>query len=75
MLREHRLYQSDWLLRFYGFDLREIEDAMEDGMLDLSLDPKLASARAAITASLCFVVWYSFLVVHVVNNVRGLFGR
>jgi putative DNA modification/repair radical SAM protein len=44
LLREHRLYQSDWLLRFYGFDLGEVEDAMEDGMLDLSLDPKLAWA-------------------------------
>jgi len=44
LLREHRLYQSDWLLRFYGFDLGEIEDAMEDGMLDLALDPKLAWA-------------------------------
>jgi len=44
LLREHRLYQSDWLLRFYGFDLGEIEDAMEEGMLDLALDPKLAWA-------------------------------
>ena len=44
LLREHRLYQSDWLLRFYGFDLSEVQDAMEDGMLDLSLDPKLAWA-------------------------------
>jgi len=44
LLREHRLYQSDWLLRFYGFDLGEIEDAMEDGMLNLALDPKLAWA-------------------------------
>ena len=39
------------------------------------LNPKLAASRAAITAILCFVVWYSFLVGHVVNNVRGLFGR
>lgn len=44
LLREHRLYQSDWLLRFYGFDLSEVQGAMEDGMLDLSLDPKLAWA-------------------------------
>jgi hypothetical protein len=39
------------------------------------LDTKLAIARAAITALLCFIVWYSFLVGHVVMNVRGLFGR
>jgi putative DNA modification/repair radical SAM protein len=44
LLREHRLYQSDWLLRFYGFGLSEVQDAMDDGMLDLSLDPKLAWA-------------------------------
>ncbi len=44
LLREHRLYQSDWLLRFYGFALPEVTEAMDDGMLDLSLDPKLAWA-------------------------------
>ena len=44
LLREHRLYQSDWLLRFYGFRLEEVQDAMRDGMLDLTIDPKLAWA-------------------------------
>jgi putative DNA modification/repair radical SAM protein len=45
LLREHRLYQSDWLLRFYGFVLDEIQtDA--DGMLALEHDPKLAWALA-----------------------------
>ena len=44
LLREHRLYQSDWLLRFYGFALEEVQSAMPDGMLDLSMDPKLAWA-------------------------------
>ena len=44
LLREHRLYQTDWLLRFYGFSLPEVEDAMHGGMLDLSIDPKLAWA-------------------------------
>lgn len=39
------------------------------------LDSKLAVARTAVTAMLCFIVWYSFLVGHVVMNVRGLFGR
>lgn len=43
--REHRLYQADWLLRFYGFDVGEIvpPDA-GSGMLDLDIDPKLAWA-------------------------------
>jgi putative DNA modification/repair radical SAM protein len=42
--REHRLYQADWLLRFYGFELDEILAGGDDGMLDLELDPKLAWA-------------------------------
>lgn len=42
--REHRLYQADWLLRFYGFDLSEITGALPDGNLDLQIDPKLAWA-------------------------------
>jgi len=44
LVREHRLYQADWLLRFYGFELDEIIAGGSDGMLDLSLDPKLAWA-------------------------------
>ena len=43
LMREHRLYQADWLMRFYGFDQREIL-AGTDGMLDLAIDPKLAWA-------------------------------
>ena len=46
LLREHRLYQADWMLRFYGFDLPEIGSAMTGGMLDLEIDPKLAFALA-----------------------------
>ncbi len=46
LLREHRLYQADWLLRFYGFELREITGATKDGNLDLNIDPKLAWALA-----------------------------
>lgn len=42
--REHRLYQADWLLRFYGFDLSDITGARPDGNLDLDIDPKLAWA-------------------------------
>ncbi len=44
LLRENRLYQADWLLRFYGFSVDEIAAGTEAGMLDLSLDPKLAWA-------------------------------
>ncbi len=43
-VREHRLYQADWLMRFYGFDVDEIVAGGEDGMLDPRLDPKLAWA-------------------------------
>jgi putative DNA modification/repair radical SAM protein len=42
LMREHRLYQADWLMRFYGFSVPEITEA--GGMLDLELDPKLAWA-------------------------------
>jgi predicted DNA-binding helix-hairpin-helix protein len=45
LLREHRLYQADWLLRFYGFSLAELP-AMADGNLPLDMDPKLAWALA-----------------------------
>jgi len=46
LVREHRLYQADWLLRFYGFDLDEITDVTSNGNLDLEIDPKLAWALA-----------------------------
>jgi putative DNA modification/repair radical SAM protein len=42
LMREHRLYQADWLLRFYGFSTGEILE--QSGMLDLEIDPKLAWA-------------------------------
>lgn len=43
MIRENRLYQADWLMRFYKFSLREIVDA-EHPQLDLDIDPKLSWA-------------------------------
>lgn len=46
LLREHRLYQADWLYRFYGFAIEEVTAARPDGMLDLEMDPKLAWALA-----------------------------
>jgi putative DNA modification/repair radical SAM protein len=42
--REHRLYQADWLFRFYGFEPDEIVAGLANGMLDLDVDPKLAWA-------------------------------
>jgi len=42
--RENRLYQADWLLRFYGFSVDEIAAGGTEGMLDLEIDPKLAWA-------------------------------
>jgi putative DNA modification/repair radical SAM protein len=44
LMREHRLYQADWLMRQYGFGQAEILDGQDGGMLDLELDPKLAWA-------------------------------
>jgi len=44
LMREHRLYQSDWLIRFYGFKPTEVVAATEYGMLPLDIDPKLAWA-------------------------------
>jgi putative DNA modification/repair radical SAM protein len=43
LVREHRLYQADWLVRFYEFDVRELTTA-EAPNLDLAIDPKLAWA-------------------------------
>lgn len=39
LLREHRLYQTDWLLRFYGFQVEELLDEQHPS-LDPLLDPK-----------------------------------
>ncbi len=53
LIREHRLYQADWLIRFYGFNHDEIvpdspglADEHNNGMLSLDIDPKLAWALA-----------------------------
>ncbi len=46
LLREHRLYQADWLVRYYGFSTQEIIRALPGGNLDLALDPKTTWALA-----------------------------
>jgi putative DNA modification/repair radical SAM protein len=43
LVREHRLYQADWLMRFYGFDVAELTTRDEPN-LPLNFDPKLAWA-------------------------------
>lgn len=43
MLRENRLYQTDWLLRFYGFSVQEILNENHPN-LDIDVDPKLGWA-------------------------------
>lgn len=43
LAREHRLYQADWLLRFYGFTADEILDE-KNPFLDLEMDPKISWA-------------------------------
>ena len=76
-LRSARLTSIDG-----SFELKEQFAAIGLGMLPMywlvwrePLDLKYARARVAVTAILCFVIWYSFLVGHILNNVRGLFGR
>ena len=65
-----------------SFEVKEQFVAVGLGMLPLywyvwrePLQEKFRAARAATTAILCFIVWYGFLVGHVLNNIRGMFGR
>jgi putative DNA modification/repair radical SAM protein len=44
LVREHRLYQADWLVRYYGFSTQELIRSLPSGNLDLQLDPKTAWA-------------------------------
>jgi putative DNA modification/repair radical SAM protein len=43
MVRENRLYQADWLMRYYGFAVDEIV-SLDDPFLDMQIDPKLSWA-------------------------------
>jgi predicted DNA-binding helix-hairpin-helix protein len=47
-MREHRLYQADWLLRFYGFEVHELPFD-EQGHLPLASDPKLVWAKTHLS--------------------------
>ena len=44
LMREHRLYQSDWLMRFYGFEMSELTST-EHPSLSLTEDPKTGWAK------------------------------
>ena len=48
LVRENRLYQADWLMRFYGFKANEILDK-SNPFLDLEVDPKMGWALRNIT--------------------------
>lgn len=65
-----------------SFELKEQFAVLALGMLPFywtiwrqPLDPAFHRARQATTAVICFVVWYGFLVGHVLNNIRGLYGQ
>jgi len=46
-MREHRLYQTDWLLRVYNYKLSKLDLALgKSGLLSLSKDPKVLIAQA-----------------------------
>jgi hypothetical protein len=64
------------------FEVKEQFAAIGLGLLPLywmvwrrSLSDEQAGTRAIVTGMLCFIVWYGFLAGHIVNNVRGLYGR
>jgi hypothetical protein len=64
-----------------SFEIKEQFIAVGLGMLPLywllwqrPADASSKLARIAVTSILCFIVWYGFLVGHVLNNIRGLFG-
>jgi len=68
MIRENRLYQADWLMRFYGFKVNEI---VNDGhpVLDLDIDPKLSWAIRNLHA---FPVDINKADLHIILRVPGI---
>jgi hypothetical protein len=64
-----------------SFELKEQFVAVGLGMLPLywllwnrPSEEGSKPARIAVTLILCAIVWYGFLVGHILNNIRGLFG-
>lgn len=66
--REHRLYQADWLMRFYKFDVTEIIDG-RNPMLDLEVDPK---ANWALNHLECFPVEVNTAPLEMLLRVPGI---
>jgi hypothetical protein len=63
-----------------SFEVKEQFVAIGLGLLPLYWlvwhrpEPAGQSARIAVTLMLCFIVWFSFIVGHILNNIRGFFG-
>jgi len=63
-----------------SFEIKEQFIAIGLGLLPLYWlvwrrpEPAGQSAKIAVTLMLCFIVWFSFIVGHVLNNIRGFFG-
>lgn len=68
MLRENRLYQTDWLMRFYGFKASEIVND-EYPNLDLEIDPKLSWALRNMH---CFPVDINQADLHMILRIPGI---
>ena len=60
LLRENRLYQADWLLRFYGFKVNELLDDMHPNFNHI-LDPKCELIQLSILLCLEFLALVLFL--------------
>jgi len=68
VMRENRLYQTDWLLRFYGFNVQEIlNDEYQN--LDMDIDPKLSWALRNLDQ---FPVDINFADKHMIARVPGI---
>jgi hypothetical protein len=63
-----------------SFEVKEQFIAIGLGLLPLYWmvwrrpEPAGQSARTAVTLILCFIVWFAFIVGHILNNIRGFFG-
>jgi hypothetical protein len=63
-----------------SFEIKEQFISIGLGLLPLywlvwnRTEPAAKSARTAVTLMLCFIVWFGFIVGHILNNIRGFFG-
>jgi putative DNA modification/repair radical SAM protein len=68
LIRENRLYQADWLMRFYHFSIREIIDPLRPN-LELDIDPKLSWALRNLH---CFPIDINKADYHMILRVPGI---